>query len=71
MKVKHYNLTKDYIIQQANRSLEKLKTSYIDLLVIHRPSPMMDPKEIAAAFEELHSLGKVREFGVSNFSKFD
>ncbi len=66
--VKHYDLTKEYILKQANRSLASVGTTYIDVLLVHRPSPFMDPKVIAEAFNELHAAGKVRAFGVSNFT---
>ena len=67
-KVKHYNYSKDYIIWSAERSLTKLKTDYLDLFLLHRPSPLMEPEEIAEAILHLQKEGKIREFGVSNFS---
>ena len=72
-KIPHYQLDKDYIIGAAEKSLKNLFTEYIDLLLIHRPSPLMHPSEIAEAFENLQTAGKVRHFGVSNFtpSQFD
>ena len=71
--LKYYNYSKEYIINQVDESLKNLKTDYIDLLLLHRPSPLMNPEEIAAAFGILRSSGKVRNFGVSNFtpSQFD
>ena len=71
--LKYYNYSKEYIINQVDESLQNLKTDYIDLLLLHRPSPLMNPEEIAAAFGILRSSGKVRNFGVSNFttSQFD
>ena len=66
--LKHYNYTKEYIINQVEESLQNLKTDYVDLLLLHRPSPLMNPEEIAAAFGILRSSGKVRDFGVSNFT---
>ncbi|OIQ17719.1 aldo/keto reductase family oxidoreductase [Lacinutrix sp. MedPE-SW] len=68
LKVKHYNYTKDYIIASAEQSLKNLKTDYIDLFLLHRPSPLMDPEVIAEAFETLRNTGKVKHFGVSNFT---
>lgn len=65
---KHYNYTTDYIIWSAERSLEKLHTEYLDLFLLHRPSPLMDPEPIAKAIEVLMSSGKIRSFGVSNFT---
>jgi predicted oxidoreductase len=65
---KHYNYSKDYIIWSAERSLEKLHTEYLDLFLLHRPSPLMDPEPIAKAVEQLMNSGKIRSFGVSNFT---
>jgi len=67
-KVKHYDYSKDYIVWSAERSLSKLKTDYLDLFLLHRPSPLMEPDEIAEAVLYLQKEGKIREFGVSNFS---
>ncbi len=67
-KVKHYDYSKEYIIWSAERSLSKLKTDYLDLFLLHRPSPLMQPDEIAEAILYLQKEGKIREFGVSNFS---
>ena len=66
--LKYYNYSKEYIINKVDESLKNLKTDYIDLLLLHRPSPLMQPEEIAAAFGILRSSGKVRDFGVSNFT---
>ncbi|MRX73565.1 oxidoreductase [Bacillus lacus] len=65
----HYNTSKDHIIHSAERSLKNLQTDYIDVLLIHRPDPFMDPAEVAEAFSRLRSDGKVRYFGVSNFKR--
>ena len=71
--IKSYNYSKEYILKCVDESLQNLKTDYLDLLLMHRPSPLMDPEEIAAAFGILRSNGKVRDFGVSNCttSQFD
>lgn len=71
--VKHYNATKEHIIASAELSLKKLKTDYLDVLLFHRPSPLMHPEEIAEAVTQLKSSGKILHFGVSNFtpSQFD
>jgi predicted oxidoreductase len=71
--LKYYNYSKEYILNQVDESLKNLKTDYIDLLLLHRPSPLINPEEIAAAFGVLRSSGKVGDFGVSNFttSQFD
>ncbi|WP_170007227.1 aldo/keto reductase [Bacillus fonticola] len=61
-----YNTTKEHVITSAERSLKNFNTDYIDVLLIHRPDPFMDPGDIADAFDLLHKEGKVRAFGVSN-----
>lgn len=66
-KVKYYDTSKEHIIQSANKSLANLHTDFIDMLLIHRPDPFMNPDEVAEAFTELKNSGKVLEFGVSNF----
>jgi predicted oxidoreductase len=63
----HYNTRKDHILRSVENSLQNLRTDYIDLLLIHRPDPFMDPEQVAEAFHELKQSGKVRYFGVSNF----
>jgi len=63
-----YNFTKDYIIHCVEQSLKRLQTDYVDVLALHRPDTLMEPDEIAEVFETLHSSGKVRNFGVSNFN---
>ena len=70
---KTYNYSQDYIIRCVEESLQNLQTDYLDLLLLHRPSPLMNPPEIAMAFKTLLQEGKVRNFGVSNFttSQFD
>lgn len=67
LKMNHYDTSKEHILLSVNNSLKNLQTDYIDLLLIHRPNPFMNPKEVAKAFNQLHSEGKVRHFGVSNF----
>lgn len=66
--LKSYDLSRDYIIASAERSLKNLQTDYLDLFLLHRPSPLMNPAEIAEAFSRLEESGKVRAFGVSNFT---
>ena len=66
--VKHYQYDSAYIIASAERSLKLLKTDYLDLFLLHRPSPLMHPDEIAIAIEQLQSQGKIKDFGVSNFT---
>ncbi len=67
-KVKHYNYSKNYIIWSAEESLKHLQTEYLDLLLLHRPSPLMAAEEIAEAISTLKKQGKIRDFGVSNFT---
>lgn len=62
-----YDTDKDYIIRQAKESIENLQCGYLDILLLHRPDPLMDPREVAEAFNELKEQGLVRYFGVSNF----
>ncbi|MCF8230840.1 MAG: aldo/keto reductase [Bacteroidales bacterium] len=71
--VKHYDTSYDYIVWSADNSLKNIQTDYLDLLLIHRPDPLMNPHEIAEAFHKLRQDGKVLHFGVSNFtpSQFD
>ncbi|KAJ3279895.1 hypothetical protein HK104_001085 [Borealophlyctis nickersoniae] len=66
--VKHYDLSSEYIVRRVKESLEALGTDYLDVLLIHRPSPMMNAQEVADAFMSLHTSGTVRHFGVSNFA---
>lgn len=67
-RIKHYKYSKDYIIWSVERSLKDLNTDYLDLLLLHRPSPLMDPNEISEAISQLQEEGKIIEFGVSNFT---
>ncbi|TAI47733.1 aldo/keto reductase [Flagellimonas allohymeniacidonis] len=67
-KLKHYQYDKNYIIGSAEESLRKLNTEYLDLFLLHRPSPLIEPDEIAAAIDSLLASGKIRNFGVSNFT---
>lgn len=67
-KVKHYDYSKEYIIWSAENSLKFLQTDHLDILLLHRPSPLMNPDEIAEAVEQLKSQGKIKAFGVSNFT---
>jgi len=66
--VKHYNYAKDYIIAQAEQSLQHLKTDYLDLFLLHRPSPLMQVDEVKEAITTLKTQGKIVDFGVSNFT---
>jgi predicted oxidoreductase len=66
--IKHYEYSKEYIIASAEQSLQHLQTDYLDLLLLHRPSPLMQVDEIAEAVEKLKIEGKILDFGVSNFT---
>jgi predicted oxidoreductase len=66
-KIKYYDYSASYIISQVEQSLKNLQTDYIDVLLLHRPSPFFNPEEVAMALDQLKSSGKVNHFGVSNF----
>jgi predicted oxidoreductase len=68
-KIQHYDTTAGHIVASAEESLRQLHTDRLDLLLIHRPDPLMDFDEIAEAFTRLQQAGKVRHVGVSNFSR--
>ena len=61
-----YDFSPEHIIASVEQSLRRLNTDYIDVLLLHRPDPLMQPEHVAKAFELLHAQGKVRHFGVSN-----
>lgn len=65
--VHHYNTSRDHIIASVENSLRQLHTDYLDVLLIHRPDPLMDADEVAAALTALRDSGKVLHCGVSNF----
>lgn len=67
-KVGHYNYTKEYIIWSVETSLKHLNSEYLDVLLLHRPSPLMHPDEISEAIQLLKHQGKIKSFGVSNFT---
>lgn len=64
----YYDLSKEHILSSVDGILERLRAEYLDLLLLHRPDALMEPEELAAAFDTLKSAGKVRQFGVSNMS---
>ena len=68
-KIQHYDTTAAHIVASAEESLRQLHTDRLDLLLIHRPDPLMDFDEIAEAFTRLKQAGKVLHVGVSNFSR--
>ncbi len=67
-KINHYDSRAEHIINSVNNSLSRLQTESIDLLLLHRPDFLMDADEVAGAFETLRASGKVKHFGVSNFT---
>ncbi len=62
----YYDFSKDHILRTVDESLQRLKTDYLDILLLHRPDALMEPEEVAEAFDILYESGKVRHFGVSN-----
>lgn len=63
-----FDFSRDYILKAVDGILARLKTDYLDSLLLHRPDALMEPDEIAEAFEKLYKAGKVKNFGVSNFN---
>ncbi|MDR3304248.1 MAG: aldo/keto reductase [Treponema sp.] len=61
-----FDFSKAHILSAVDASLKRLNTSYLDVLLLHRPDALMEPEEVAEAFGILHANGKVRNFGVSN-----
>jgi predicted oxidoreductase len=67
-KIQHYDYSAAHIVSSVENSLANFRTGYIDLLLLHRPSPFFNPEEVAEAFRILKQSGKVLHFGVSNFN---
>lgn len=67
-KINRFDFSKKYILKAVDNSLARLGTDHLDILLLHRPDTLVDPEEVAEAFEKLRKSGKVRAFGVSNFS---
>ena len=65
---KRYDFSKQHILDAVNGELERLGVDYLDSFLLHRPDALMEPEDVAAAFDELQASGKVRHFGVSNFN---
>jgi len=63
-----FDFSKEYILDSTDRILQRLKTDYLDILLLHRPDALIEPEEVAEAFATLKASGKVRHFGVSNFN---
>lgn len=68
-KVKHYDYSQKHIRNSVENTLRNLKTEYIDIFLLHRPSPLMNPIKIGEIISDLINEGKIKEFGVSNFTK--
>ncbi|WP_108251897.1 aldo/keto reductase [Planctomonas deserti] len=62
----YFDFSKEHILSSVDESLSALNTDYLDILLLHRPDTLMEPDEVAEAFDQLESAGKVRHFGVSN-----
>ena len=61
-----FDFSKEHILASVEGILRRLKTEYLDVLLLHRPDTLMEPEEVASAFDELERSGKVKHFGVSN-----
>jgi predicted oxidoreductase len=66
--VKHYDYSKKHIIWSAENSLKNLQTDYLDVLLLHRPSPLLQVDEVKDAIQQLMNEGKIKSFGLSNFT---
>lgn len=64
----YYDASKEHILASVDGSLQRLRTDYIDVLLLHRPDALVEPEEVAEAFTRLEESGKVRYFGVSNYN---
>ena len=67
-KITRYDSSKNHLLKAVDGILQRMGIDYLDLLAIHRPDPLMEPEQIAEAFDQLEASGKVRRFGVSNFN---
>ena len=67
-KINRFDFSKKYILKAVDNILSRLNTDYLDILLLHRPDTLVEPEEVAEAFDKLRNAGKVRAFGVSNFS---
>jgi predicted oxidoreductase len=61
-----FDFSSEHILQTVDESLAALRTDYLDVLLLHRPDTLVEPEDVAAAFDKLAASGKVRQFGVSN-----
>jgi predicted oxidoreductase len=62
----YFDFSSEHIIEAVDGSLKALRTDYLDVLLLHRPDTLVEPEDVAKAFDALHTAGKVRHFGVSN-----
>lgn len=62
----YFDFSSEHILEAVDGSLKALRTDYIDVLLLHRPDTLVEPEDVAKAFDKLHAAGKVRHFGVSN-----
>lgn len=65
---KRYDFSKEHLLSAVDSILQRLQIDYLDSVLLHRPDPLMEVDDVAAAFDELQQSGKVRHFGVSNFN---
>src|SRR5690625_6446347 len=65
-----FDFSKEHILSSVEGSLKRLKTDYNDILLLHRPDALVEPEEVAEAFDQLKQSGKVRHFGVSNHNPY-
>lgn len=65
-----YDFSADWIEKSVENSLKRLHSEQLDVLLLHRPDPLMQPEEVAEVFTKLHDSGKVKHFGVSNMHRF-
>lgn len=66
--IKHYDYSAKHLIWSVDNSLKFLQTDYLDLLLLHRPSPLINPDEVAETIADLKKAGKIVDFGLSNFT---
>lgn len=64
----YFDYSEEHLLRSVEGSLKALRTDYLDLFLLHRPDALVEPEEVASAFDQLHRSGKVRHFGVSNHS---
>jgi predicted oxidoreductase len=62
----YFDFSSEHILEAVDGSLKALRTEYLDVLLLHRPDTLVEPEDVAKAFDKLHASGKVRHFGVSN-----